>query len=87
MAALLVEAGLPFARSLGAQALEQEAPLRCCRGLRAKTLAQRLSCWRPFRRWLAFRGYGPFPTSEAMVLEYLDLRASERTHRARPWPP
>ena len=33
VAALLVEAGLPFARALGAQALDQEAPLRCCRGL------------------------------------------------------
>ena len=81
VAALLVEANLPFARALGAQALEQEAPLRCCRGLRADTLAQRLACCRPFSRWLTLRGYGPFPTSEEMVLEYLDLRASENAPR------
>ena len=44
LAALLLEAGLPFAHSPGVAAAEEGALLRCCRGLSAKTLQQRLAC-------------------------------------------
>ena len=50
LAGLLLEANLPLAGNLGSSSLNG-ASLRCCRGLRARTLAQRVSCWRPFRRW------------------------------------
>ena len=59
VAGLLVEAGLPFASSLTGRALEETSVLRCCRGLRAQTLAQRVSCWRPFRRYLLQAGLKP----------------------------
>ena len=49
LAGLLLKANLPFARNLGGAPLDG-ASLRCCRGLRSRTLAQRVSCWRPFRR-------------------------------------
>ena len=47
---LLLEANLPYATALRSTGAEGEASLRCCRGLRAKTLEQRLSYWNPFRR-------------------------------------
>ena len=49
---LLVEANLPYAKTLASTAPDSSVALRCCRGLRAKTLEQRVSCWRPLRRWL-----------------------------------
>ena len=81
MAGLLLEAKLPFSASLGPRALEGEAPLRCCRGLRAKTLAQRVACWRPFRRWLLANDHGPWPTTAALVLEYLAVVGGEGAAR------
>ena len=48
VAGLLVEAKFPFALTLGPGALEGDTSLRCCRGLRAKALAQEVACWRPF---------------------------------------
>ena len=78
---LLVEADLPFARELGPRALAGDLPLRCCRGLRSKTLAQRVSCWRPFRRWLVASGYPPFPSSHETVLQYMELRRKEGAPR------
>ena len=47
VAGLLAEAGLPFAKTLGTTAPSSSLALRCCKGLRAKTLKQRVSCWRP----------------------------------------
>ena len=61
VAGLLVEGGLPFAHTLGQSAPDSTVALRCCRGLRAKTLEQMVSCWRPFRRWLLATGRPPFP--------------------------
>ena len=79
VAGLLVEADLPFARTLGAK----EGSLltqRCCRGLRAKTLEQRVVCWRPLRRWLLATGGPCFPTTPEHFLGYLEARgATTRT--------
>ena len=57
------------------------ASLRCCRGLRAHTLAQRISCWSPFRRWLLATSRGPWPLDTAVVLEYFEVRRSEGAPR------
>ena len=57
LAGLILEANLPFARALGGSTLDG-ASLRCCRGLRARALAQR-TCSRPFRRWLLATTQGP----------------------------
>ena len=72
---LLLEANLPFT----ATALETRsgvtgpAALRCCRGQRPNSLKQRVSCWRPFRRWLLAEGLPPFPETAAQTLDYLEL--------------
>ena len=81
VAGLLAEARLPFALSLGPGALEGDTPLKCCRGLRAKTLAQRVACWRPFRRWLLANDHGPFPACAEQVLDFLGERAKEGAAR------
>ena len=52
VAGLPVEANLPFAKSLGSAAPSSAVAQRCRKGLRAKTLKQRVSCWQPLRRWL-----------------------------------
>ena len=52
---------------------DSESVMRCCRGLRANTLKQRVSVWRPFRRWLLAEGHTAFPTDPQQVLDYLDL--------------
>ena len=77
VAGLLVEADLPFAASLKHKAPEDVTILRCCRGLRSSTLAQRLSTWRPFRRFLLHSGHGPWPNNEQVVLDYFDLKVEE----------
>ena len=78
---LLVEAHLPYASSLArSSGFEDTTLLRCCRGLRAKTLAQRVSCWRPFRRYLS-QGYPAFPSSADQVLEYFKVRGEEGAAR------
>ena len=73
---LLLEAGdiLPFAESVkkARGGVTGASVLRCCRGLRANTLKQRVSDWRPFRRWLVADGHAPFPLEAQQVLEYLD---------------
>ena len=79
LAGLLAEAGLPFARSLEGRGEADD--LRCCRGLRAGTLEQRISCWRPFRRWLVTQGFGPWPRGTQDVLDYLAVRRSEKAAR------
>ena len=53
---LLLEAKLPFIASFQTAPRDEASLLRCCRGLRAKTLAQRVACWRPFRRYLLGQG-------------------------------
>ena len=78
LAGLLLEASLPFARNLGGAPLDG-ASLRCCRGLRARTLAQRVSCWRPFRRWLLTTTGAPWPQSTAALLDYFEVMRSEGT--------
>ena len=57
----LLEADLPFSKTLGARE-DSLLTQRCCRGLRARTLEQRVTCWRPLRRWLLATGGPPFPT-------------------------
>ena len=74
VAGILVEAELPFARQAGD--LSGEALTRCCRGLRAKTLAKRVRAWRPFRRYLVSQSSCYFPTGVGEVLHYLELQAS-----------
>ena len=74
---LLLEAGdsLPFAESVkkARGGITGASVLRCCRGLRANTLKQRVSDWRPFRRWLVAEGHAPFPLEARQVLDYLDI--------------
>ena len=80
LAGLLLETNLPFARNLGSSSLDG-ASLRCCRGLRARTLAQRVSCWRPFRRWLLATTRSPWHLNTAAVLAYFEVRRSEGAPR------
>ena len=79
VAGLLVEAGLPFARTLGTTAPGSTLALRCCKGLRAKTLKQRVSCWRPLRRWLLQVGRPPFPAEASDFLGYLGVHEAQAT--------
>ena len=44
VAALLLEANLPYAESCRNGTASELTLLRCCRGLRAKTLTQRVAC-------------------------------------------
>ena len=81
VAGLLAEAQLPFAKTLGDAAPDSAVALRCCRGLRAHTLKQRVSCWRPLRRWLLHSGYPPFPTVAQHFLGYLEVKAGEGASR------
>ena len=74
VAGILVEAQLPFARQAGD--LLGDALTRCCRGLRAKTLAKRVRAWRPFRRYLIAQTATHFPTDIGSVLHYLELAAA-----------
>ena len=73
---LLLEArdNLPFAESVrnARGGIDGASVLRCCRGMRANTLKQRVTDWRPFRRWLIANGDGPFPTLPQQALDYLD---------------
>ena len=71
---ILVEADLPFARQAGN--LSGDALTRCCRGLRAKTLAKRVRAWRPFRRYLVAQASTYFPVDAGVVLHYLELTAA-----------
>jgi len=80
LAGLLLEANLPFARALAGSSLDG-ASLRCCRGLRARTLAQRVSCWRPFRRWLLTTTGASWPQDTSVVLDYLEVRRAEGAPR------
>ena len=80
--ALLLEADLPYANSCKAHPGDELTLLRCCRGLRAKTLSQRVSCWKPFRRHLLQSGLQPpFPQRPEPLLDYLALRAKEGAAR------
>ena len=47
--------------------------LRCCRGLRPNTLKQRVTDWRPLRRWLLAEGFAAFPSDPQQILDYLDV--------------
>ena len=66
LAGLLLEAGLPFSPSLTGSL--EGASLRCCRGKRASTLSQHISCRRPFRRRLFHSGLVPWPKNTEAVL-------------------
>mgnify|MGYP003333697518 CR=1 FL=1 len=82
VAGLLLEAGLPYATSLAdAASADDTTILRCCRGLRSKTLEQRVACWRPLRRYLLAHGEGPWPTSAEQLLDFLSLKAREGAAR------
>ena len=70
---ICVAAGLPFARTLDGKMLDEQAVLRCCRGLRAKTLHQYLTYWRPFGRWIASEYGLRFPQTQEHVLAYLGV--------------
>ena len=80
LAGLLLEANPPFARALRGASLDG-ASLRGCRCLRARTLAQRISCWMPFRRWLLATTRSPWPLNTAAVLAYFEVRRSEGAPR------
>ena len=60
--ALVLEAKLPFSRTLERVGPDDTAAQRCCLGLAPKSLRQRLACWRPVREFLlhahgsSFRG-------------------------------
>jgi hypothetical protein len=56
--ALLLEANLPFAKTLERVGPDDAAAQRCCLGMQPKSLRQRLACWRPVREFLlqAHRG-------------------------------
>ena len=69
MVGLLLKAILPYATALRTAEAGGEVSLRCCKGLRAKTLSQRLTCWQPFRRWLLTTGHLPFPDTPQLFLE------------------
>ena len=71
--AILAEADLPFARTTGGSG--STVDLRCCLGLRARTLAKRVRDWRPFRRYLLAQGHGAFPTAIGQVLAYMEAKA------------
>ena len=78
VAGILVEANLPFAASLSrAAAVDETTFLRCCRGMRSKTLEQRVACWRPFRRYLLTQGLGPWPREPEHLLGYFELKVEE----------
>ena len=78
VAGILVEANLPFATSLSkAAAVDDTTVLRCCRGMRSKTLEQRVACWRPFRRYLLTQGLGPWPREPEHLLGYFELKVEE----------
>ena len=81
LAELLLEANLPAAHALRTSRGDDSALLRCCRGLSAKTLAQRLACWAPLRRWLLTQGLGPWPASAQPLLDYLETRLREGAAR------
>ena len=74
---ILMEAGdiLPYAASVlkAKDGVEGHTALRCCRGLRANTLKQRVTDWHPLRRWLLATGHGPFPTEAQQLLDYLNV--------------
>ena len=56
------------------------------RGMRAHTLAQRVSCWRPFCRYLLQRGLPPAPrTAIPSLLAFLSFleQASEQLEQQR----
>ena len=79
LAGLLLEAKLPFASAAGAAA--EDGHLRCCRGVRASTIQQRISCWRPFRRWLTLQSRSPWPAMAQDLLDYFEVRKSEKAPR------
>ena len=76
---LRLEARLPFAKMLENSGADESGAMRCCVGLRAKTLRQRLACWRPVRRWLLDEGLLPFPQEVEPLLRYLELRRKAGT--------
>ena len=39
-----------------------------------KTLAQRVACWRPFRRWLLANDLPVFPSGAEQVVRYLEVQ-------------
>ena len=73
----LLEAGesLPFTLSVRRSkgGIECTSVIRCCRGLRPSTLKQRVTDWRPLRRWLLAEGFDAFPTDPQQILDYLDV--------------
>ena len=91
---ILLEAGsdLPFHKSLqrARSRVDGASVLRCCRGLRPNTLKQRVSDWRPFRRWLLAEGSAPFPSDPSSP--WTSWTCPEKGARRAPftkasWPP
>ena len=80
LAGLLLEAKLPFSYSPGASS--EEGFLRCCRGVRANTIQQRVSCWRPFRRWLLSLSKRSWPNEAQDLLDFFEVRRTEGAPRS-----
>ena len=59
--------------------MDDNTVLRCCRGMRSKTLEQRVACWRPFRRYLLLQGLGPWPRKPEHLLGYFELKVEENS--------
>ena len=69
--ALLLEANLPFAKTLERVGPDDAAAQRCCLGMQPKSPRQRLACWRPVREFLLHAHGDVFPRSADAFLDYL----------------
>ena len=91
LAGLLAEAKLPYAATAAAQSTEPDQH-RCCRGLAARTLEQRISCWRPFHQWLQTTSGVVWPQGSSLSLSISSLgrpraqREAPTTRCSRPSP-
>ena len=68
--ALLLEANLPFAKTLERVGPDDAAAQRCCLGMQPKSLRQRLACRRPVREFLLHAHRDVFPRSADAFLDY-----------------
>ena len=68
--ALLLEAKLPFAKTLERVGPDDSAAQRCCLGMQPKSLRQRLACWRPVRDFLLLAHGDVFPRTADEFLDY-----------------
>ena len=78
---ILQEADTPYARSLGLTS-STAVRERCCRNLRAPTLAKRVRDWRPLRRFLETTEGVVWPENEAQLLAYIAVREGEKAAKS-----